>query len=35
MQQVIYSRQAVLDGKFVLENPLDVLGPQRADPIFR
>jgi hypothetical protein len=33
MQQIIHSRQAVLDDEFVLENPLNILGPQGADPV--
>ena len=33
MQQIIDSRQAVLDPEFLLENSPDVFGPQRADAI--
>ncbi len=33
MEQIIHSRQAVLDSEFVLEDSPDVLGPQRADAV--
>jgi hypothetical protein len=33
MQQVVHSRQGILDSEFLLENPPDVFGPQGANAV--
>jgi hypothetical protein len=33
MEQIIHARHGILDGEFLAENALNILGPQRADAV--